>query len=488
MLAQTEAEIIRQAVIERTAVALANAYCTAYLNFEKLKYIVNLMSQIVDSQQFKDYVAELKGYIAYPNGELTKYILWWSQNYTIGINKLVNYFIPLSTAARGIVSGLTTAASTYATICPTSKRARMLNTAANRINTDLNNAMTYLNEYKAYEAMTALTDAAQIIYPATVVFYYTASPTCLNTSDIRIGSTIPLSLYACATRYPDNTFTACFISSKTGTVGNVVNVTMVTPPPSGDCYLFIREAFGEVILNRTLAVPPENAIVRVTCPLRCPPNWSVIHNNIINFLNVYNTMRNIYLNDVKPWEDRLTIATILMRNMVLSLQRDLLSPLITLQNAMGTNTLAGSMIAYCIRLAQIQLSSYGNVLNTLDFRTSPQTSLPTISRYIDLIVDSLNIATECIQNKLPIIERGVNAYLNALSSKLRGLGVTDIQTFAQTHNIACTFTPQAIVLNTTSVLQVYLSMFSPTSFVKTVEQAVKSGVNVLPTLTDIKCG
>ncbi len=458
------------------------------MNFEKLKYIVNLMTQVVASVQFKDYVSQLKSYIAYPNGELTKYILWWSQNYTLGINKLISYFILLSTNARGLVSGLTTAASTYSALCPTSKRAQALNNAAKRIDTDINNAMTDLNEYKAFEAMNALTDAAQLVYPATVVFYYTASPSCLNVSDIKIGSTIPISLYACASRYPDNTFTACFVSSKTGAVGNVVNVTMITPPPSGDCYLFIREAFGEVVLNRTLAVPPENAIVKVNCPLRCPPNWSVIHNNLVNFLNVYNTMRSVYENDVKPWEDRLTIATILIRNMVLSLQRDLLSPLVTLQNAMGTNTLAGSMIAYCIRLAQMRLASYANALNSLDFRTSPQTSLPTISNYIDLIVDSLNIATSCIESKMPIIERGVNAYLNALSSKLRGLGVTDIQTFAQTHNIVCTFTPQAIVLNTTSVLQVYVNMLSPNSFVKTVEQAVKGGINTLPQLTDIKCG
>jgi hypothetical protein len=176
------------------------------------------------------------------------------------------------------------AANTYASICPKSNRAKTLDSDAKEIDADINNAMTYLNEFKAYEAMVALTDAAQLLYPATVVFRYTASPSCLNTSDIKVGSTIPLSLYACATRYPDNTFTACFISSKTGAIGNVTNVTMVTPPPSGDCYLFMREAFGEITLNKTLAVPPENAIVSISCPLRCPPNWSVIHTNVINFL------------------------------------------------------------------------------------------------------------------------------------------------------------------------------------------------------------
>jgi len=451
-------ESVKERSTQALLTRLAQAYCKSKIALEALSYSVsNIGSAITNiSPDFEELVALLK-----PGGRLYEEIVSWSDNYVTNYSAFRNYVTNLLIQARGLSSALRAAGALVEATYPGSARAKLLNAYSQQINNLVTEAGLHLQKYEALETMQLLSELASILHPKGVDVYLEVG-TSRNLlgfvrNNVNVTAIEPpperawLSLTACATDFPNNTFILCAV------VGNPQNYTVARK-----YYLSFNDPFYTNVYSFGLGAP-------------CPINSIQIHGLMLNSWNGYVNVYNYYINNVWRYEALLINSKNVLISILNTLGEDLLAPLLGAFAGRVPSTLQA-----CLQLASP--GGQAQNLNNYDLRDPVQlrSFLSNVVNAFYNVLDGTTKAINCMKYYLPLIEKSQKAYLKALASKFRQISGQDVEAWAAANGIACSYVPPVSLVEALRItINTYKSLLdpqSPTSFANTISTQEPPGV------------
>jgi len=402
-----------------------------------------------------------------PGGALYNLILTWSNNYQTGFvqlkNNAVNYLVNL----QGLITSLNAANSYLRSVYGNVPRVALIDNYRARLQQNYNAIWNFLQNYEASEAMQVISQTTQLIHYKEVFAQLNVSQVTLavlntlNSSIILSLKPSPanawLSLVTCSTDYANNTFIECFTD---------INRTSIYGP----IYLSFSSTLPYNLY--TLAYAP-------ALKARCPLNVAQIHTFMVTLYNQYINLYNYYSTNVMPWEVRLLSAQNILQSISLTMVKDLLSPISSSINLLQKTTVS-NVVNACLRYAN---TNYASNLENLNLRNPTQVAgfLNNVASTLSQAYSGLYTAINCIEYYMPILQRSVSIYLDAVKARFKQIsGGLDIETWAQQRGIQCNYSPlttPTAVLNT--VIQTYYNLLnpsSPTSFVNNINITLPIGI------------